>query len=222
MKEYGTNVQKLVDHILTIQDRNKRTRYAYLLVDLMKQVHPNMRDNQDYSNKLWDDLYIMSNFQLDVDSPFPPPSPDAVGKHPKRMPYPRIDLQFKHYGRNLELLIKRAVTMPDSELKRELVAHIGKLMKTFYITWNKEVVEDSVIWENLRELSKGELADTIELVANGQLSSNYRNNNRNNNNHYSRSNNNNNQNRNNNNRGNNHQNRNNNHNNNNNNRRRSS
>jgi hypothetical protein len=80
MKEYGTNVQKLVDYILKIQDREKRTKYAYLLVELMRQVHPNMRDNQDYSNKLWDDLYIMSKFKLDVDSPFPPPSPDAVGK----------------------------------------------------------------------------------------------------------------------------------------------
>jgi hypothetical protein len=70
MKEYGTNVQKLVDYILSVQDKEKRTKYAYLLVELMRQVHPNMRDNQDYSNKLWDDLYIMSNFKLDVDSPF--------------------------------------------------------------------------------------------------------------------------------------------------------
>ncbi|MFD1819305.1 protein of unknown function [Pseudarcicella hirudinis] len=165
MKEYGTNVQKLVDHILTIQDRDKRTKYAYLLIELMKQVHPNMRDNQDYSNKLWDDLFILSNFQLDVDSPYPPPSPDAVGKRPKSVPYNVHQLKFRHYGRNVELLILRAIAESNPEDKKLLVAHIGKLMKTFYQTWNKEVVDDAVIWEHMREMSENLLAKTIEEVA---------------------------------------------------------
>jgi hypothetical protein len=123
MKEYGTNVQKLVNHILTVQDKNTRTKYAYLLVELMRQVHPNMRDSQDYSNKLWDDLYIMSNFKLDVDSPFPPPSPDAVGKLPKPVPYNTHFLKYRYYGRNVELLIARAISETDDNEKRILVAH---------------------------------------------------------------------------------------------------
>ncbi|MFC0184160.1 DUF4290 domain-containing protein [Pseudarcicella hirudinis] len=162
MKEYGTNVQKLVDHILTIQDRDKRTKYAYLLIELMKQVHPNMRDNQDYSNKLWDDLFILSNFQLDVDSPYPPPSPDAVGKRPKSVPYNVHQLKFRHYGRNVELLILRAIAESNPEDKKLLVAHIGKLMKTFYQTWNKEVVDDAVIWEHMREMSENLLAKRLK------------------------------------------------------------
>jgi hypothetical protein len=170
MKEYGTNVQKLVNYIMTVQDREARTRYAYILVDLMRQVHPNMRDNQDYSNKLWDDLYIMSNFQLDVDSPFPPPAPDAVGKQPKRVPYNINDLKFKHYGRNIELLVSRAISAQSEDERRTLVAYIGKLMKVFYTTWNKEVVEDTVIWQNMREMAyrmsgTGILDNTIASIA---------------------------------------------------------
>jgi hypothetical protein len=182
MKEYGTNVQKLVDYILKIQDREKRTKYAYLLVELMRQVHPNMRDNQDYSNKLWDDLYIMSKFKLDVDSPFPPPSPDAVGKLPKRVPYNGHELKFRYYGRNVELLINRAVSEQDTGEKKILVSHIARLMKTFYQNWNREVVDDDVIWGQMLEISGGHLAETIrELAGNSQLGNLRNNNNRTNN-----------------------------------------
>lgn len=175
MKEYGTNVQKLVDYILSVQDKEKRTKYAYLLVELMRQVHPNMRDNQDYSNKLWDDLYIMSNFKLDVDSPFPPPSPDAVGKLPKHVPYNVNELRFRYYGRNVELLIKRAIAESNEEEKRILVAHIARLMKTFYQNWNKEVVDDEVIWGHLLEMSNNLLAPVVEGISGKSALGNLRN-----------------------------------------------
>ena len=165
MKEYGTNTQKLVDYILTVKERERRTKYAYLLVELMRQVHPNMRDNQDYSNKLWDDLYIMSNFKLDVDSPYPPPSPDAVGKRPKIVPYNMNRLAYKHYGKNIELLIQRTVNTTDENDKRILINYIGKLMKTFYTTWNKEVVDDAVIWGHLKEMSGGLLNRMVDEIA---------------------------------------------------------
>jgi Domain of unknown function (DUF4290) len=149
-------------------------------VELMRQVHPNMRDNQDYSNKLWDDLYIMSKFKLDVDSPFPPPSPDAVGKLPKRMPYNGHELKFRYYGRNVELLINRAVSEQDAGEKKILVSHIARLMKTFFQNWNREVVDDDVIWGQMLEISGGHLAETIrELAGNSQLG-NLRNNRTNN------------------------------------------
>jgi hypothetical protein len=166
MKEYGTNVQKLVNYILKIEDRDKRTKYAYLLIELMRQVHPNMRDAQDYSNKLWDDLYIMSEFKLDVDSPFAPPPIDAVGKRPKFIPYNMHNLKYKHYGRNIELLIEKAVNEPNEDDKAVTVGYLVRLMRAFYTAWNKEIVEDAVIYNQLNDLSKGALKDTIEIVKN--------------------------------------------------------
>ncbi len=175
MKEYGTNVQKLVNHILTVQDREKRTKYAYLLVELMRQVHPNMRDSQDYTNKLWDDLYIMSKFKLDVDSPFPPPSPDAVGKLPKAVPYNTHQLRYRYYGRNVELLIARAIAETDDNEKRILVAHIARLMKTFYQNWNREVVDDEVIWGHILEISNNSLSSVVQAISGNSSLGNLRN-----------------------------------------------
>ncbi|MDP5138845.1 MAG: DUF4290 domain-containing protein, partial [Spirosomaceae bacterium] len=82
MKEYGSNTQHLVDHIVSIADKDERTKKAFILVELMRQIHPQMRDGLDYSKKLWDDLYIMANFDLDVDSPFPPPPKEILGRKP--------------------------------------------------------------------------------------------------------------------------------------------
>jgi hypothetical protein len=166
MKEYGTNVQKLVDYILTVDDREKRTKYAYILTELMRQVHPNMRDAQDYSNKLWDDLYIMSEFKLDVDSPFAPPPIDAVGKRPKYVPYNMHNLKYKHYGRNIELLIEKAVNEPNEDEQIVTVAYLLRLMRSFYTAWNKEIVEEAVIYNQLDDLSKGKLRKAIEYVKN--------------------------------------------------------
>lgn len=177
MKEYGTNVQKLVAHILSVQDRNTRTKYAYLMVELMRQVHPNMRDSQDYSNKLWDDLYILSDFKLDVDSPFPPPSPESVGKLPKTVPYNTHNLKYRYYGRNVELLIARAISEQDDNEKRILVAHIARLMKTFYQNWNREVVDDEVIWGHIIELSEGLLRTIVQAISGNSSLGNLRNNN---------------------------------------------
>ena len=181
MKEYGTNVQKLVAHILSVQDRNTRTKYAYLMVELMRQVHPNMRDSQDYSNKLWDDLYILSDFKLDVDSPFPPPSPESVGKLPKTVPYNTHHLKYRYYGRNVELLIARAISEQDDNEKRILVAHIARLMKTFYQNWNREVVDDEVIWGHIIEMSEGLLRTIVQAISGNSSLGNLRNNNTSNN-----------------------------------------
>ena len=181
MKEYGTNVQKLVAHILSVQDRNTRTKYAYLMVELMRQVHPNMRDSQDYSNKLWDDLYILSDFKLDVDSPFPPPSPESVGKLPKTVPYNTHHLKYRYYGRNVELLIARAISEQDDNEKRILVAHIARLMKTFYQNWNREVVDDEVIWGHIIEMSEGLLRSIVQAISGNSSLGNLRNNNTTNN-----------------------------------------
>ncbi|WP_018620308.1 DUF4290 domain-containing protein [Spirosoma luteum] len=164
MKEYGSSIQKLVDNMVNIEDRSTRTRYAHILIELMRQIHPNMKDGQDYYNKLWDDLYIMSNFTLDVDSPYPPPSEEALGKKPQRVPYNTHRLKFKHFGRNVDLLVAKAVALEDPEERRTFVSYLTRLMKTFYQAWNKESVEDETIYQSLIELSDGKLSDDIKLI----------------------------------------------------------
>ena len=164
MKEYGSSIQKLVDNMVNIEDREKRTRYAHILIELMRQIHPNMKDGQDYYNKLWDDLYIMSDFTLDVDSPYPPPSEEALGKKPQRVPYNTHNLKFKHFGRNVDLLIAKAVALEDPEERRAFVSYLTRLMRTFYQAWNKESVEDETIYQSLIDLSNGKLYDDIKLI----------------------------------------------------------
>ena len=164
LKEYGSSIQKLVDNMVNIEDREKRTRYTHILIELMRQIHPNMKDGQDYYNKLWDDLYIMSNFTLDVDSPYPPPSEEALGKKPQRVPYNTHHLRFKHFGRNVDLLIAKAVALEDLDERRAFVSYLTRLMRTFYQAWNKESVEDETIYQSLIELSNGKLYDDIKLI----------------------------------------------------------
>ncbi|GAB3564323.1 hypothetical protein GCM10027578_09580 [Spirosoma luteolum] len=164
MKEYGSSIQKLVDNMVNIDDREKRTRYAHILIELMRQIHPNMKDGQDYYNKLWDDLYIMSGFTLDVDSPYPPPSEEALGKKPQRVLYNTHHLKFKHFGRNIDLLIAKAVALEEPDERRAFVSYLIRLMRTFYQTWNKEGVEEETIYQSLIELSNGKLYDDVKLV----------------------------------------------------------
>jgi hypothetical protein len=164
LKEYGSSIQKLVDNMVNIVDREKRTRYAHILIELMRQIHPNMKDGQDYYNKLWDDLYIMSNFTLDVDSPYPPPSEEALGKKPQRVPYNTHHLRFKHFGRNVDLLIAKAVALDEGDERRAFVSYLFRLMRTFYQTWNKESVEDETIYQGIVELSNGKLSDDIQTI----------------------------------------------------------
>jgi hypothetical protein len=164
LKEYGSNVQKLADHIVKIEDKTKRNLYANILVELMRQIHPNMRDNQDYTNKLWDDLYIMSGFELDVDSPYPPPSKESVGKKPLTVGYNQRNLTYRHYGRNIDLLLEKALHTENDEDRLAFVSYIFKLMRAFFNTWNKDNPEDHVILTQMEQLSKGKLAEEIDYI----------------------------------------------------------
>jgi hypothetical protein len=169
LKEYGRNIQKIVSYIKEIPDREKRSRYAKTLIELMKQINPAMRDAQDSHHKLWDHLYIMSNFDLDVDTPYPMPDKSVIGKKPMKVDYNLHQLHFKHYGRNIELLIQKAIDMPDKEEQEAAIIYIGKLMKRFYASWNKENIDDEVIVEHLTKMSKRNLMITVEKVKAGNL-----------------------------------------------------
>jgi hypothetical protein len=170
LKEYGSNVQKLADHIVKMEDKAKRNLYAHILIELMRQIHPNMRDNQDYTNKLWDDLYIISGFQLDVDSPFPPPSKESLGKQPLKVAYNQQNLMYRHYGRNIDLLLEKAIQTENKEDKLAFVSYIFRLMRSFFNTWNKDNPEDNVLLVQLAQLSKGQLTEEIDYIrANGPV-----------------------------------------------------
>ncbi|GAB4404993.1 MAG: DUF4290 domain-containing protein [Microscillaceae bacterium] len=155
LKEYGRNIHKLVDYIVKIEDRNERTRFAHNLIELMRQINPNTRDSQDTQNKLWDDLYIMSHFSLDVESPFAMPDRESIGKKPKHVGYNNHEISFRHYGYNVELLIARIYETEDLEQYYDGLVRVGKLMKSFYLTWNKDSVQDEVILGHLEKIGGG-------------------------------------------------------------------
>lgn len=171
LKEYGRNVQKLVDYIKSIDDKDKRTQYAYTLVDLMQQLNTTGNNNkdQDTIQKYWDDLYIMAGFDIDIDSPYPMPEKSALGKKPERMGYHNDEVKFKHYGRNIELLLGKALEKEDQEEREAAIMYIGRLMKTFYNTWNRENINEEAIAENIAELSKGQVKVDIEKVKQNNL-----------------------------------------------------
>jgi hypothetical protein len=169
LAEYGRNIQKLVEYLSTIEDKEKRNRYAHTLIELMRQLNPDVKEGSESTQKLWDDLYIMSNFTLDVDAPFPIPEPEILNKKPQKVPYHRAPIKYKHYGKNIEMLIEKAANLTEPEEKKAAIIAIGKLMKSFYITWNKDSVEDEVILKNIRELSREQLDIPMEEVKQGNL-----------------------------------------------------
>jgi hypothetical protein len=157
LKEYGRNVQKLVDYIRTIPDKEKRTKMAITLIELIKQLAPVAKEAQENPQRMWDDLYIIADFNLDIDNPFTTPDRTILFKRPRKMEYPQSDVRFKHYGKNVERLVQEAIKKEDPQEREEATIYLGKLMKTFYSNWNKETLDDSVIVKDLAIMSKGKL-----------------------------------------------------------------
>ncbi len=167
-KEYGRNIKKLTAFIRDIEDPDERTKYAHTLVKLMKQIVPSTimaETNQKY----WDDIQIVSGFNLDVKGPFPLPEEESLMKKPEKVPYHKVEVKMKHYGRNVELLIEKAIALTDPEEIEIATIYIGKLMKTFHSSWSKDNVDDSVIVKNIDKLSKGKLTIDLEKVTENNL-----------------------------------------------------
>lgn len=161
--EYGRNVQKMVAFALTIEDRAKRNEQAQAIIEVMGNLNPHLRDVPDFKHKLWDHLFIMSEFELDVDSPYPKPSAENFEGRPEIIPYPDRRIRYRHYGKTIGMMIAEAKKMEDSDHKDKLILAIANHMKKLYLTWNKTTVEDSVILEQLNVLSDGELVLKEEL-----------------------------------------------------------
>jgi hypothetical protein len=167
LKEYGKNIQRLVDHITAIEDREKRTQSAYTVIEIIKQLNPNMKAETD--QKLWDDVYIMSDFKLDIDAPFPMPEKELLGKRPQPIGYPKGEVKFKHYGRNIEKLIEKAIEIENDEEQEAAIIFIGQLMRSFHSTWNRENFDDGIILDDIKTLSKGRLHIDLEKVRENSL-----------------------------------------------------
>jgi hypothetical protein len=169
LKEYGRNVQKLIEYIRTIPDKDKRTDLSYTLIELIKQLTPSIKEQGEDPQRMWDDLYIIADFNLDVNSPFPVPEREILFKKPMKMAYPQSDVRFKHYGKNIEKLVKEALKKEDPQEREDAIIYLGKLMKTFYGNWNKETLDDSVILKDIQAMSGGALNMTIDKVREDNL-----------------------------------------------------
>jgi hypothetical protein len=165
ISEYGRNVQKMVAMTLTIEDREKRNKAAQNIVNVMALLNPQVRELADYKHKLWDHLFIISDFQLDVDSPFPPPEKAAIKSKPKPLSYPTSDIKYKYYGKVMEDMIRKIAKIPEGQNKVQIIQNLANFMKMSYLSWNKDTVDDSTIFKHLEELSKGEIKvdDSLRL-----------------------------------------------------------
>ncbi len=155
--EYGRHLQKLIDQATAIVDKEERNKAARYIISVMGSLNPHLRDVPDFQHKLWDQLFIMSDFNLDVDSPYPIPSKDILTQKPDRLKYPQNFPKYRFYGNNIKYMIDVANSWEESELKNALVLVIANHMKKCYLSWNKDTVTDEVIFEHLLELSDGKL-----------------------------------------------------------------
>ena len=175
LKDYGRNIQKMVEWIKGIEDRHQRTRYAYTLVEMMKQINPIMKESDEYNQKVWDDLFIVAGFDLDIDSPYPKPAKENIGRKPRLLEYTNNNIRIRHYGRNIEVLIEKAIELEDEAEQENAVVTIARLMKSFHYIWNKETVDDDLVLSNIDVLSRGKLkALTTRLRENGMPQQNQR------------------------------------------------
>lgn len=157
MKEYGRHVQKMVEYVLTIEDREKRQQQAQAVIELMGFLNPHLKNVEDFRHKLWDHLFFISDFKLDVDSPYPIPTKETYKLKPDPLPYPKRHPKYAHLGKNLEVVIDKALKEEDPEKKVGFANAIAYYMKLSYSTWHKELVHDDAIRSELNSITGGQL-----------------------------------------------------------------
>ncbi len=179
--EYGRHLQKLIDIAVETEDREERNKLARYIISIMGSMNPHLRDVPDFQHKLWDQLFIMSDFKLDVDSPYPILSKENWASKPEPLPYPQNFPKYRFYGNNIKYMIDVANQWEEGEMKSALIRVIANHMKKSYLSWNKDSVKDEVIFEHLYELSGGkinlmssteELTDSSDLMRTNKKTSN--------------------------------------------------
>jgi len=164
--EYGRNIQKMVQHAIKIDNNEERNKAAKVIIKVMDLINPNNRNSnsEEHAQKLWAHLHIISNFELNVDSPYKKPEKELYHSKPDEVPYPKNDIRFKHYGKIMEDMVKAASELKEGDDKEKLVKHIANLLKTSYLQWNRDSVNDNLIIKQLEELSDGKLTITSEKL----------------------------------------------------------
>ncbi|WP_418509747.1 DUF4290 domain-containing protein [Corallibacter sp.] len=155
--EYGRHLQKMINYAKTRDTKEERNKVAKAIISIMGNLQPHLRDVPDFQHKLWDQLFIMSNFELDADSPYDKPSKEMFQVRPEPLNYPQNHPKYRFYGNNIKTMIDVACTWEDGDMKEALVLTIANHMKKCFLNWNKDTVEDDVIFEHLRELSDGKI-----------------------------------------------------------------
>jgi hypothetical protein len=157
LPEYGRNVQKMITHALEIENREERNLASKAIIEVMGQLNPHLRDEDDYRHKLWTHLFIMSDFKLDVDSPYDKPDLEILYEKPQHMDYPKGNIKFGHYGKYTESILKQTSKEEDAEVKEYLTNTMANFMKKQFLAYNNDAVENNVIAQHLSEITNGEL-----------------------------------------------------------------
>ncbi len=157
MREYGRHIQKMVEHLLTIEDREERQRNAYVIIELMGFLNPHLKNVEDFRHKLWDHLFLISDFKLDVDSPYPIPTRETLKARPEPLHYPKRYPRYNHLGKNIEIVLDKALKEENPEKKQGFANAIAYYMKLTYSNWHKELVHDDNIQTELSAITDGQL-----------------------------------------------------------------
>jgi hypothetical protein len=160
MREYGRHIQKMIEYLLTIEDPEIRQRNAYAVIELMGFLNPHLKNVEDFRHKLWDHLFLISDFKLDVESPYPIPTRETLKAKPKPLPYPKRYPKFAHLGKNLQTVIDKALKEENPEKKQGFANAVAYYMKLAYSNWHKETVHDDAIQSELSNITDGQLAFT--------------------------------------------------------------
>lgn len=181
LPEYGRNIHYMVEYIKGIEDKEERTRLAHVIVGVMGNLNPHLRDINDFKHKLWDHIALIADFDLDIDYPYEPPRPETFQEKPRRVEYGTSRLRYRHYGKAIEMMVNAALELPEGDEKNALFNTIANHMKKSYLTWNRESVDDEVILNDLKALSQGKvnidnikLSETRELLSKGKRKKNFK------------------------------------------------
>lgn len=164
--EYGRNIQKMIQHAQTFEDKEERSKIARQIVGVMAMLNPALRDVTDFRHKLWDHLFLISDFKLDVDAPFPVPEAEILKVRPKRFHYPEAASRLRHYGKNVELTIEKVAAMPEGQPRQLAIRDLANFMKLCYLTWNTDTGNDEQIFRDLKKMSGGKIVVDDNLTLN--------------------------------------------------------
>lgn len=175
MPEYGRHVQKMIEYVASIPDKEKRNEQIQAVVAVMGTLNPQLRDINDFKHKLWDHVQIISDFKIDIDSPYPTPTKESLSTKPNPIPLQKEQIKISHYGRNIQNMIDTIAQREDDQVKTYMIQTIALYMKQQYIIWNKDSVTDEIIFRDIEKLSNGRIVipEDMHIVASSQDGQNH-------------------------------------------------